>query len=328
MKKMFQWGIVGPGLIADTYAQGIKAVAGAGIAAVGGRNMEKVNAFADKHQIPARYNSYEEVIADPNVDAIYVAVPNNMHKEFVKKAIDGGKAVLCEKPLAMNGTEAQELAAYAREKKVFLMEGVWSRFLPIYKEVKKWIADGKIGEISMMREDFAFNVPWEPNDRHISPELGGGALMDVGVYMIACANDILGEMPSKVVSTSVIDETGVDVKNSFIMSYDSKKLVTCATSVITDIPNDCYIYGSKGYIHIKNFWRADSAALCIPGEEPEVVTCPFKENGYEEEAKEVMECVQSNKTESERMPLDESVAISKIITEMRAEWGLKFPGEE
>lgn len=328
MDKIFQWGIVGPGMIANTYVQSIKAVKGAAVRAVGGRNMDKVNAFADKHNIPMRYHSFTEVMQDKEVDAVYISLPNNLHAEYVKKAIDAGKAVLCEKPMAINAKEAKELTEYARQKNVFLMEAVWTRFLPIHDQVKKWIGDGKIGEISMMRGDFAFNVPWAKGDRHINPQLGGGAVMDVGVYLISYANDILGKRPKSVVSKGYVDETGVDVKNSFIMEYENGVLVTCVSSVTTDIPNDWYIYGSKGYIHIRNFWRADSAALCIRGEEPEVVEIPFEENGYEGEAKEVMRCVQNHLTESSRMPLDETVAISEVITEMRKEWNVRFPQDE
>ncbi|HHV12120.1 MAG TPA: Gfo/Idh/MocA family oxidoreductase [Clostridiales bacterium] len=328
MGSTFKWGIIGPGIIANTFATSIGFIPEASITAVGGRNMGKVNEFADKFNIANRYNSYEEVIADKEVNAVYIALPNTLHYEYIKKAIDGGKAVLCEKPLVLNSVESEKIIAYAREKKVFLMEAVWTRFLPIHKVVKEWINSGEIGDVRMIRADFAFNVPWPAGDRHINKELGGGAIMDVGVYLISYAHQILGEHPEKVVSVPYIDETGVDVKNSFIMSYKNGTLVSCNSSVITDMPQDCYIFGSKGHIVVKDFWRSTYAYIEERGEKVKEATMPFTGNGYEEEAIEVMNCVNAGKTESDILPLDDSLAYARIITNMRKEWNLLFPGEE
>lgn len=332
MADKFKWGIIGPGQIAKTFATGLQAVEDAEIVAVGGRNAEKVNAFADEFGPGAkRYGSYKEVAEDPNVDAVYIAVLNPYHYENIMLCINAGKAVLCEKPLCLTYKQTKEVVETARAKKVFLMEAVWTRFLPIYDTVHEWINSGAIGEVNMVQANFGFNVPWEDGDRHIAPELGGGSIMDVGVYNLAFLKDIIGQYPTTVKSMAAMDPTGVDYKTWAVLGYDNGVLASASTSVNTDIPNDGWIYGSKAAIHITNYWRALQAELIPPwhsGKETTVVEAPFKGNGYEYEAMEVQKQVRAGNTESPRMMLDESLAFAKTIQEMRDDWGMKFPGEE
>ncbi|MDF2540069.1 MAG: dehydrogenase [Herbinix sp.] len=328
MSTKFKWGIVGPGMIANAFADAVKVVSDAEVIAVSGRNIDKVNEFADRHNITKRYGTCDGVIEDKDVDAVYIALPNTLHYEYIKKAIDAGKPVLCEKPLVLNAAESEKIIAYAREKKVFLMEAIWTRFQPIHQTIKEWIANGEIGEVSMIHADFAFNVPWPAGDRHINNELGGGAIMDVGVYVVSYMHQILGQHPDKVIGLAHVDENLVDVKNSFIMSYKNGVIVSGSTAVVTDIPQDCYIYGSKGHIVVKNFWRSTESYIEVRGEKVKEATAPFVGNGYEGEAIEVMNCVRAGKTESDLLPLDDSLAYAKIVTDLRKEWNVTFPGEE
>ncbi|MDL2293009.1 Gfo/Idh/MocA family oxidoreductase [Ruminococcaceae bacterium OttesenSCG-928-D13] len=332
MADKFRWGIIGPGNIAKAFATGLTVVEGAEIVAVGGRNMDKVNAFADEFGPNAkRYNSYKEVAEDPSVDAVYIAALNPFHFENIMLCIENGKAVLCEKPMCLNYSQAQKAVAAARAKKVFLMEAIWSRFLPIYDTVHEWIRDGKIGEIRMAQANLGFNAPWKDGDRHIAPELGGGSIMDVGVYNLAFLRDVIGAEPVKVQSTAVLGATGVDYRTWATLEYPGGVLASATTSIDTDMPQDGWIYGSKATIHLKNYWRTTSAALIPPWhskEEPTVVEAGWLKNGYEYEAMEVQKQVRAGNTESPRMPLDESLAFAKTIQEMRDNWGVKFPGEE
>lgn len=327
-EKIFNWGIIGPGIIADTFASAVTSVADAKIVAAGGRNMAKVNAFADKFDIKNRYNSFLEVVQDSEVDAVYIATPNPFHYENIMMALENGKAVVCEKPLTLTYAEAQRVVAYAKEKGLFLMEAVWTRCLPIYEQVREWINSGAIGDVSIVEANFGFNVPWEEGDRHINPELGGGSLLDVGVYHMAFLRDVIGSFPNKVVSLPVMGETGIDLKAGMVMTYPGGQMSLVSTSVNTDMPQDARIYGSKGMIHLQNYWRADSAALMVTGSEPVVVEKPFGHNGYEYEAIEAMKCIRAGQTESTLIPLDQSLEISKIVNEIRKDWEFAFPGEE
>lgn len=329
MSTKFKWGLIGPGNIANTFAEAIQVVSDAEIIAVGGRNIDKVNEFADRHNnIERRYGSYDEIIADRDIDAFYIALPNTLHYEYIKKVIDAGKAVLCEKPLVLNAVESEKIIAYAREKKVFLMEAIWTRFQPIHKTVKEWIKNGEIGDVSLIRADFAFNVPWPAGDRHINNDLGGGAIMDVGVYIVSYLHQILEQHPEKVIGLAHVGESKVDLKNSFIMSYTNGILATCNAAVVTDIAQDCYIYGTKGQIVVKNFWRSTTAFIEVHGKKVKEANAPFLGNGYEGEIIEVMNCVRAGKTESNLLPLDDSLAYAKIVTNLRKEWQVTFPGEE
>jgi predicted dehydrogenase len=265
------------------------------------------------------------------VDAVYIAVLNPYHFENILLCIENGKAVLCEKPLCLNYKQAQQVVEAARAKKVFLMEAVWTRFLPIYGTVHSWINSGKIGDVSMVQANFGFNVPWADGDRHIAPELGGGSIMDVGVYNLAFLKDIIGQYPSTVKSMATKGSTGVDYKTWAVLGYENGVLASASTSVNTDIPNDGWIYGSKAAIHITNYWRSLKAELIPPwysGEASTVVETEWLKNGYEYEAMEVQKQVRAGNTESPRMTLDESLAFAKTIQAMRDEWGVKFPGEE
>lgn len=328
MNKKIKWGILGPGNIAHKFATGFDAVEEGELYAVGSRTIENANVFADKFDIPNRYGSYEELVADPDVDAIYVATPHPFHKEHTILSLNAGKAVLCEKPMAVNAMEAQEMVDCARKNNVFLMEAMWTRFLPIFLRVEEWINQGLIGDVRMLSADFGFRAGFNPKARLFNPELAGGALLDVGVYTINLASFIFGgKAPSKISSMAHLGDSGVDEQSSMILGYDEGQMAILYTAVRTNTRQDALIMGTKGSISIPSFWNATSAILRVDGEEDQIVDIPHMANGYCFEIKEVIRCMGEGKIQSDRMSWKESISIMHTMDEIRDQWGLKYPME-
>lgn len=327
MKDIIKWGILAPGTIAHKFAQGLKCVEDANLLAVGSRSLERARDFARQFDILRAYGSYEELIADPEVDVIYVATPHPMHKDAVLMCLKAGKAVLCEKPITLNAKEAEEIINYARESKVFLMEAMWSRFLPAAAKVREWLKRGIIGDVRMIKADFGFRCDWNTENRLLKPELGGGALLDVGIYVISFASMIFGKEPSNISSLSNIGETGVDEQFASIFGYENGELAVLTAAVRTDTTHDAYIYGTKGYIHIPSFWQANSAAVYVNGKVVESFIVENNISGYSYEVQEVNSCLRKGKIESSEMPLVETLAIMKTMDRLREQWKFKYPME-
>jgi dihydrodiol dehydrogenase / D-xylose 1-dehydrogenase (NADP) len=328
MRKTIKWGILGPGAIARKFVQDLKLLSDAEIIAVGSRSKDKALAFAKEYGIENAYGSYEELVNDPQVEIIYVATPHPAHKEGTLLCLKAGKAVLCEKPFTVNAKEAEELIDYARKSKIFLMEAMWTRFIPVIVKVREWLTAGIIGEVKMVKADFGFRGNLDPKSRLFNLELGGGSLLDVGVYTISFASMIFGgDHPLNISSMSHIGETGADEEFSTILGYENGKLATLSGAVRTDMPQDAWILGSKGRVYIPDFWHAKTATLYIEGREKEVIEMPFDSMGLQFEAVEAMNCLREGKLESEVIPLNESLVIMKTMDRIREQWGLKYPCE-
>lgn len=327
MDKTIKWGILAPGNIAHQFARGLKVIPDAELLAVGSRSKERADKFADEFDVPRRYGSYADLVSDPDVDAIYVAPPHPFHKDCSILCLEAGKATLCEKPFAVNTQEVKEMIACARKSGQFLMEAMWTRFIPVMVKTRELIADGAIGEPLMLTADFGFRAGVNPEGRLFNLKLAGGGLLDVGVYTIAMAYMVFGGAPSEITSMAHIGETGVDDQAAIVLGYENgqQALLSCAVRVTT--PQEARIMGTKGSIFIPSFWHATSAILSIAGKEPESIEMPFKGNGYEYEAMEVMRCLREGKLESDVVPLDESVSVMETMDKLRAEWGLKYPME-
>lgn len=327
MSKVIKWGILGPGGIARHFVEGIPYVQHAEVAAVGSRSLEKAKDFAEKYGIPRFYGSYQELLADPELDIIYVATPHPSHKEYALDCLKAGKAVLVEKPITMNTVEAEELVAYARQAKLFLMEAMWTRFLPVMAQVRSWLAEGRIGDIRMVKADFGFRIGWDPENRLLNPELGGGALLDVGIYTVSLASMIFGCQPEQIRSLAHIGETGVDEQYSLLLGYPGGQTAVLNGAVRTGMPNDAWILGTEGHIHIPEFFMAEFATLTVSSQEPVVYAPDLKGPGYQYEAAEAVRCLLEGKLESDGMPLDETLGILRILDQVRGQWGLKYKGE-
>lgn len=325
--KKIKWGIMGTGGIAKQFTGDLAFARNAELVAVGSRKKESADHFAEAYSIPRTYGSYEELVQDPDIDAIYVATPHPFHKENVLTCLRAGKAVLCEKPFTVNAVELEEVVRFARDKKLFLMEAMWTRFLPPIIKVREWIKNGKIGEVGLVKADFGFRSKWDPKGRLLNPDLGGGALLDAGIYPISFAAMIFGVEPEKIMSTAHIGETGVDEQFSIILAYPSGKTATLNGAVRLGLTNEATIYGTDGYIHIPSFLNAKSASLHVNNEEVETFTDDRSSLGYAFEAEEVGRSLSKGLQESPVIPLDESLGIIKLLDEVRAQWGLKYSFE-
>jgi dihydrodiol dehydrogenase / D-xylose 1-dehydrogenase (NADP) len=327
MADKIRWGIIGTGWVAKEFATGLTVLPEAELVAVGSRTAESANQFADMFGVPHRHASYEALVNDPNVDVVYVATPHILHKENSLLGLQAGKAVLCEKPFTINAAEAEAVIQFARGNKLFLMEAMWTRFIPLVVKVRQLLADRVIGDVQMLVADLGFLVDFDPLHRLFDPQLGGGALLDLGIYPVSLASMIFGP-PSRITSMAQLGETGVDEQAAIILGYGQGQLATLYTSHRTDTPREAILLGTKGRIRIHpQMFRPTKLTLSLTGQEDNIIEMPLEGNGYNYQAAEVMRCLQAGKLESDAMPLDETLAIMKTMDQIRAQWGLKYPME-
>ena len=327
MATKFRWGILGAGNIARKFVTGVNALEDHDVVAVGSRQQATADKFADEYNLPHRHASYEALAADPEVDAIYVATPHPMHKENTLLCLSNGKHVLCEKPFTINAAETQELIAEARQRKLFLMEAMWTRFVPIVQEAFRLVKSGAIGQVRMISADFGFRTGFDPASRAFDPALGGGALLDVGIYPLSLASLFLGT-PDRIAGLAELGKTGVDEQSAFVLGYPQGQLAVLYTAVRTNTPQDAVIMGENGMIRIHPpFWIPKKLTLTVAGKGAQEIEIPYVANGYNYEAAEVANCVRAGQLESAIMPLDESLSIMQTMDAIRAQWGMKYPME-
>ena len=326
--KAVRWGILGTGAIARQFVGGLGSVPEAEVLAVGSRSEASAEKFAEEWGIPRRYGSYEALAADPDVDVVYVATPHPFHAGNAELCLGAGKAVLCEKPFTVNAAEAERVVGLARDRGLFLMEGMWTRFFPLMDRVRALISSGEIGELRMLTADFGVRFDLNPASRLFALDLGGGALLDVGVYCVSLASMVLGP-PVRTVGLSHIGETGVDEQAAMILEHEAGRLSTLSMAIRTATPQEATILGTEGYVKIHPpWWRPTAMTVSRPGKEDEVVEVPITGNGFNYEAMEVMRCLDEGSTESGIMPLDETLSVMRAMDEIRAAWGLRYPSEE
>ena len=327
MPEKVRWGILGTGIIAHAFATGLTYIDNAELVAVGSRAQETANEFGSEFRIPHRHASYEALANDPDVDVIYVATPHVFHKENSLLCLRAGKGVLCEKSFTINAGEAEELIKFARKQKLFLMEAMWTRFIPLVCRLREMLAERIIGDMQMFVADLGFRMDFGPEHRIYNPALGGGALLDVGIYPLSFASMVLGR-PARVTSLAHLGETGVDERAAIILGYESGALGVLYTATSTNTPCEVIITGTEGHIRVPPLMlRPTKLTLSRAGEKEEPIAIPFVGNGYNYEAMEVMRCLREGKLESDIMPLDESLEIMKTMDAIRAQWGLKYPTE-
>lgn len=330
--KMFHWGIMGPGKIAKAFATAMKVVPNAKIGAVASHFIDKANAFADEFGIEKRYGNYEDFLADGDIDAVYIATTNPYHYDCIMACLNAGKPVMCEKPMCLNYKQTEAAIKLAREKGLFLMEAVWSRFLPVFKSVDTWLEQERIGRPELIKADFAFSAPFPEDDRHVDLKNGGGALLDVGVYNLAFAMKYFGNEPAEVISCATKYKTGVDGKSTVILKYADGKMavLTCAFTVV--MAHDATIYGSGGSIYLHDFWHPTKAQLNkitrpFAPPEVEIAEAGFEDgNGYQYEIMEAIARIRAGELESPFISHADSLAMSRITTGLRKEWGVKYEG--
>lgn len=322
MSDTIRWGILGPGSIARSFATGLQSTPDAELVAVGSRSQERADAFGDEFHVPRRHDSYEALAADDEVDVIYVSTPHPFHLPCARLCLNAGKPVLCEKPLTVNEVGARQLVALAREKGLFLMEGMWTRFYPAMYKLRELLAEGAIGELRMLQVDLGFCAGFNPQSRLFSPDLAGGSLLDVGIYCTSFSSMIFGE-PSEMVGLAEIGQTGVDEQAAWVFKYEGGQLAVCSSAVRTSTLHEAAIFGTDGMIRLPSLWW-QPRKLNVKGEEMDF---SFEGNAFQFEAAAVGECLREGKTESDVMPIDESVAISRTLDTLREQWGVKYPME-
>lgn len=328
MDNVFRWGVLGPGAIAKKFATAVAGMDDAKVVAVGSRALERAQAFATEFSVDRAYGSYEELAKDAEVDAVYVATPHPFHADDAVLCLDAGRAVLCEKPLAANASQARRIVDAARANRCFMMEAMWTRFLPAVRSARDWVASGRIGDPLRLEADFSFRSGWNPDGRLLNPALAGGGLLDVGIYVISMAYWLFGEKPVEIKSMATIGETGVDEQATLLFRYRSGAIaiLTCGVRVQGRI--SVRLTGSDGEIEIPTpFFRAEKAILRVGGKE-EVAETPHRVNGYEYEAAEVARCVRQGLLESPDMPHGESLEIMEMMDALRHEWGVSYPFEK
>ena len=310
---MIRWGIISTGGIASTFAADLAHTDSGSAVAVGSRRAESAEAFGERFGIPNRHDSYEALVEDPEVDAVYVGTPHPMHHEDALLALRAGKHVLVEKPFTMNAAEAEELVSEARQRGLFLMEAMWARFLPHMREVRRLLAEGVLGEIVTVTADHSQWFVQDASHRLFAPELGGGALLDLGIYPVSFASMVLGA-PDRVVAMSDPAFTGVDAQTSILLGYESgaHAVLTCTLRALG--PTRAAIVGTEGRIEIDGAFYQPTSFSLIPREgEPQRMFDPPAEGGLRHEADEVARCIAAGLTESPEMPLDETVSIMRTM---------------
>lgn len=329
--KHLKWGIISTGNIAKVFADTVEAMNKLGenieIRGVASRNPETAKQFALRHNIAVAYGSYEELAADNDIDIIYIATPNNLHYENMMMCLRHGKHVLCEKPFTVTAEEAREVYAFAKEKNLFVMEAFWTKFIPLYREVEKIIAEGTIGDIRLVTAQYGYCTSDDKVKRKFAPELAGGALLDIGVYNIGFAAMVLGYYPRSILSSVSLNDMGTDDYSAIIMKYEDGKVAQLTTAIQTEIPVLGCIYGSLGHIRIKDYKNPQSIEIIINGGQTRRVEQSFDVNGYEYQIREAESCVNGGRICSDILTPEQSVAVMEIMDSVRDSWQMKFPFE-
>ena len=327
MTEPIRWGILGTGNIAHQFARGLADTPDATLVAVGSRSIDTANTFADEFDIERRHPTYEELADDDGVDAVYVSTPHPFHRDNSILLLEHGKAVICEKPFTINAGDAKAVIDVARQRDVFLMEAMWTRYLPAVVRARELIAEGAIGDVRLVQADFGFRAGINPEGRLFNLALGGGALLDVGIYVISMASMILGPRPSRVASTTQIGETGVDEQSAFLLQYPGGELAVLSCAVRTGTAVEARVFGTEGSILLHGPFFKCGALTVKRGGEEEHIDLPLEGNGYNYEAAEVGRCLRVGLKESDVMPLDETLVLMELMDSIRAQWGLSYPME-
>ncbi|MDX1753558.1 MAG: Gfo/Idh/MocA family oxidoreductase [Salinimicrobium sediminis] len=322
-REKIKWGIIGPGKIARKFATSLKFIEDAELYAIASRNHERAAAFAEEMGIKKFYSSYETMLEDPAVDIIYVATPHSFHHPHTLLCLNAGKPVLCEKPFALNRQEVEEMIVAARKRNVFLMEAMWTIFLPHIGYVKEIIDSGKFGKVKTLKADFGFDTPFDAEGRLFLKSLGGGSLMDIGIYPVFLALHLLGT-PEEIKATAKLGKTGIDERCDIIFKYSGDTTALLKSSIIEKTPTLAVIELEAASIKISPNWYEPTAVSITSKKGTETKIFEAASFGYEFEARHVQEMLRQNKTESEIMSFDKSLELISILDKIRKQIGLEF----
>lgn len=317
------WVILGPGTIAADFAKAINEVNGK-IYAVGSRNIEKARDFANKYNIEKAYGDYDEMLKDDNIDVVYIATPHCNHYEYIIKSLNNNKNVFCEKAITVNGKQLKEIVELANEKKLIVAEAMTIYHMPLYKKLRKIVDDGKLGKIKMIQVNFGSLKEYDVTNRFFSPDLAGGALLDIGTYALSFTRYFLSSQPEEILTTVKKFETGVDEQSGIILKNSDDEMAVISLTMRAKQPKRGIVCGELGYITVENFPRADKATITYPDGSVEII-----EEGHGSKALEYeIECVNSmvmSKTGNDTLRL--SVDVMDIMDEVRKQWNLSYTFE-
>lgn len=325
MSHSFRVGIIGAGHIAATMARTLRDMPQADLYAIASRSQERALEFKEQWGAERAYGSYEELVQDPAVDLVYVATPHSHHYEQVRLCLLNDKPVLCEKAFTANKEQAEELVALAQERKVFLGEAIWTRYMPFSKEISRLIHEKQvIGRPRMLTANLGY--PIEDKERIRKPELCGGALLDLGVYPINLAFMLFGNAPERIVSCCAKNELGVDLQNNITFIYPQGEMAVMQTTACCANDRMGVISGDQGYLVLDNINNPQKAVAYGPDhEQTGVYTCPEQITGYEYEVLAAMDAIRKGAIEPEDMPHSETLRIMGLLDDLRREWGVVYP---
>ena len=328
MANAVRWGILGTGKIARAFANALKDVPGAVLAAVASRSLNKAQAFAQEFGgSAAAHGSYQELLDAAGIDLVYVATPHPQHADNALMALRAGKGVLVEKPFTMNLREAEQVVTLARSRRLFLMEAMWTRYLPAFDEVRRIIASGEIGAVRQVVADFGITPNAGPEHRIYNPELGGGALLDLGIYPLSIATALLGPV-AEIKAQAALGETGVDVQTGFTLRHEGGGLSVCSCSFQARTPCELTVSGARGHVRMNTmFHRATSVTVSLEDGSTRTVDTPYLGNGYVHEVIEAQRCFNAGLLESPGMKLEETLALMGVMDEIRRQVGLAYESD-
>lgn len=330
-----RWGVLATGKIADTVVPDLQRLDECEVVAVAARRRDSADAFAARHGIPTAYGDYRALVADPDVDVVYVATPHALHREHVELAFEAGKPVLCEKPLTLTAGDAEHLVTLARERSLFLMEAMWMRCNPVVRRLRQLLASGGLGEVRQVRADIGFVVDRPPTDRLLDPALGGGALLDMGIYPLTFAHLFLGE-PSTVAATAALSEAGVDLNLALSLGYPGGAVASLGATMTAWPAVTASIATDRGRIDLPAPFFNPTVATWTPmstdpdrtpAGEPQEIRSGVPGTGYVHQALEVVRCLRSGETESPLVPLDETVSLMRLMDRIREHIGVRYASD-
>ncbi|MEV5231875.1 Gfo/Idh/MocA family oxidoreductase [Streptomyces pseudogriseolus] len=330
-EQKVRWGILATGGMAATFTADLVDMPDAEVVAVASRSMESAKTFADRFGIPRAYGDWETLAADDDLDVVYVATPHAAHRAAAGMMLEAGHHVLCEKPFTLNVREAAELVTAARDGGRFLMEAMWMYCHPMVRRLKALVADGAIGEVRHVQADFGLAGPFPATHRLRDPALGGGALLDLGVYPVSFAQLLLGE-PADVVARATLSEEGVDLQTGALLSWDSGALASVHCSIVGGTATSASVTGSKGRIDVpEGFFFPERFVLHRDGRDAEEFAADPADGprgSLKHEAAEVMRALRAGETESPVVPLDGTLAVMRTLDAIRDRVGVRYPGED
>lgn len=327
MSEKINWGIIGAGKIAGKFATDLATLPNANLYGVASRSQAKAKEFAQKYQFQNAFGSYETMLQDPAVDAVYIATPHVFHCQNTLLCLDHKKAVLCEKPFAINSTEVRRMIAKAKKTNTLVMDALWTLCLPHILKTKEIVGSGQLGKLVAVKSDFGFRGTFDPSSRVFNRDLGGGALLDIGIYPLMLSLFLLGK-PKTITAAAHLGQTKVDEDCAVFMDYGNGQTANLHASVLARTPTEAHIYCEKGFIHIPPRFHAPVDHIKIleyDGLKETILPFDYQSIGFKYEAEEFMRCLQAGKKESEMVPHQFSLDLMELMDEIRSKIGLVYP---